>query len=239
MLNRLLAVSLAELRYSAQWQTYEYNISPLAAQWLYKQGTPPPGLELLRIAAQYLRYLFRYERNTLNQAIIVHQALRRVKAKDEADRFALDYIISPLNNSGLFQTLLMEWLPDICQSKNQAIRSEALGQTGKQHYHLGDYDTALKYLKQSLTIQQEQEIGDNAGLCATLFNMGHIHLQNEKMPQAMQAWLTVYRIVKPMNLAQVLDALENLAVFQSISNRSSGHRQFHIPLIFRFFFNHI
>ncbi len=35
-----------------QWQTYEYNISPLAAQWLYKQGTPPPGLELLRIAAK-------------------------------------------------------------------------------------------------------------------------------------------------------------------------------------------
>ncbi len=73
----------------------------------------------------------------------------------------------------------------------------------------GDYDTALDYLKQALAIQQE--IGDIAGLCATLFNMGHIHHQNEETPQALQAWVTVYRLAKPINLAQALDALENLA----------------------------
>ncbi len=73
----------------------------------------------------------------------------------------------------------------------------------------GDYDTALDYLKRSLAIQQE--IGDSAGLCATLFNMGHIYLQNEEVPNAITSWVTVYQMAKPMNLAQVLQALENLA----------------------------
>ncbi|MEM9001496.1 MAG: tetratricopeptide repeat protein, partial [Bacteroidota bacterium] len=46
----------------------------------------------------------------------------------------------------------------------------------------GDYDTALKYLQQSIVIQQE--IGNVAGLCVTLFNMGHIHIQNEEFQEA-------------------------------------------------------
>ncbi|MBV5303578.1 MAG: hypothetical protein JZU70_05185, partial [Chlorobium sp.] len=70
-------------------------------------------------------------------------------------------------------------------------------------------DTALDYLKRSLAIRQE--IGDNAGLCATLFNMGHIYLQNEEVSNAVSSWVTVYRMAKPMNLAQALQALENLA----------------------------
>ncbi len=73
----------------------------------------------------------------------------------------------------------------------------------------GDYDTALDYLKQSLIIRQE--IGDVAGLCTTLFNMGHIHMQNEQNSEAVQAWLTVYKLAKKMQLAKVLDALQNLA----------------------------
>jgi len=77
-------------------------------------------------------------------------------------------------------------------------------------YHArGDYDTALDYLKRSLAIMQE--IGDSAGLCATLFNMGHIYLQNEEVPNAVTSWVTVYRMAKSMNLAQALQALENLA----------------------------
>lgn len=73
----------------------------------------------------------------------------------------------------------------------------------------GDYDTALDFLKKSLAIQQE--IGDVAGLCATLFNMGHIHLQNKEVAEAVQAWVTVYGIAKKINLANVLQALEELA----------------------------
>jgi tetratricopeptide (TPR) repeat protein len=73
----------------------------------------------------------------------------------------------------------------------------------------GDYDTALDFLKKSLAIRQE--IGDVAGLCATLFNMGHIHLQNEEVTEAVQAWVTVYQLAKKINLANALQALENLA----------------------------
>lgn len=50
-----------------------------------------------------------------------------------------------------------------------------------------------------------------ADLCITLFYMGHIHLQNEEVVEAVQAWLTVYGIAKKMNLAQALQALESLA----------------------------
>ncbi len=79
-----------------------------------------------------------------------------------------------------------------------------------QVYHTrGDFDTALQYLQQSLQIRQD--IGDVAGLCTTLFNMGHIHWENEEEQDAVSAWLTVYQLAKKMNLAQALEALENLA----------------------------
>ncbi len=50
-----------------------------------------------------------------------------------------------------------------------------------------------------------------AGLCATLFNIGHIHWQNEQQDEAVSAWVTVYRLANRMNLTQALDALEQLA----------------------------
>ena len=149
----------------------------------------------------------------------------------------------------MYQTLLENWLPDICQSPDRHVQAEALGQTGKQHHHLGnfrvalpyfqqslqisqeigdksgegttlnnisqifqargDYDTALRYLQQSLQIRQE--IGDVAGLCATLFNMGHIHAQNNEINEAVSAWVTVYQLAKPRQLAQALQALADLA----------------------------
>jgi tetratricopeptide (TPR) repeat protein len=87
----------------------------------------------------------------------------------------------------------------------------------------GDYDTALDYLKRSLAIRQE--IGDSAGLCATLFNMGHIYLQNEEGPNAITSWVTVYRMAKPMNLAQVLQALENLALQLGLQGGLDGWEQ--------------
>ncbi len=73
----------------------------------------------------------------------------------------------------------------------------------------GDHDAALEYLKQSLAITQE--IGDSSGLCVTLFNIGHIHYAKEDIPKAVQAWVTVYRLANSINLAQALDALENLS----------------------------
>ncbi len=56
-----------------------------------------------------------------------------------------------------------------------------------------------------------KHIGDVEGFGATLFNMGHIHLRNEEMTEAVQAWVRVYGIAKKINLAQALGALESLA----------------------------
>ncbi len=73
----------------------------------------------------------------------------------------------------------------------------------------GDYEMAMDYLKRSLVIQRE--IGDLAGLCSTKFNMGHIYWQYDDPNNALSSWVTVYRMAKPMNLAQALQALESLA----------------------------
>ena len=109
----------------------------------------------------------------LNQAIIVHAALQRANRRAEADRFALDYIVGPLNRAGLYQTLLDKYLPDICRSEDLETKAKALGQTGKQYLHLGGYDTALGFLQQSLAISRE--IGDKSGEGATLNNISQIY----------------------------------------------------------------
>ena len=49
------------------------------------------------------------------------------------------------------------------------------------------------------------------GLCPTLFNMALIYFENNEPKKAMQTWIEVYQIAQPMGLAQILDALENLA----------------------------
>jgi hypothetical protein len=54
-------------------------------------------------------------------------------------------------------------------------------------------------------------IGDKAGMCATLFNMGHIHLAKGEKEKALSAWLEVYEIAKVIENAQALEALDGLA----------------------------
>ncbi|MFH0995439.1 MAG: tetratricopeptide repeat protein [Pseudomonadota bacterium] len=73
----------------------------------------------------------------------------------------------------------------------------------------GDYDTALDYLKQSLTIFRE--IGDRSGFCYTLFNLGHNHIQNKEIGEALSAWTTVYGIAREIQLSDVLTHLDLLA----------------------------
>ena len=75
---------------------------------------------------------------------------------------------------------------------------------------------SLEYLNQSLVIQQE--IGNIAGLCFSLFNIGHVHFQNKESQKAMQAWVKAYQIAKKINLAQALNTLENLAKDLGLDN---------------------
>ncbi len=73
----------------------------------------------------------------------------------------------------------------------------------------GDYDTALHYLEQSLEISRE--IGHLSGLCVTLFNMGHLNYQAEKVEEALSNWVEAYTIAHKLQEAQVLDAPAELA----------------------------
>ena len=59
-------------------------------------------------------------------------------------------------------------------------------------------------------------------MCATLFNMGHIFVQDGQMQEAVSAWVTIYRLAKQINLAQALQALEQLAGQLGLPDRLAG-----------------
>ncbi|MDS4029710.1 MAG: hypothetical protein RKO66_06525, partial [Candidatus Contendobacter sp.] len=67
----------------------------------------------------------------------------------------------------------------------------------------------LRYLEESLAIQRA--IGDRAGLCPTLFNIGHLHWRKDEHQQALACWATTYRIAKEIGLSEALMNLEQLA----------------------------
>ncbi len=249
LLERLLAVSLLEVTEDPHWLTRHYQLSPLVADWLRRQGWPAPPPALWQAAADYQVYLYRRERGTVEQAIHAHRALQAAGDQTAADRLALDHIVGRLSLQGLYRTLLETWLPPISQSPDPRTRAQALGQIGKQYVHLGDYAAALAYLEESLAISRaigdkagegttlnnisqifqargdyaaalayleeslaiSRAIGDVAGLCATLFNIGHIHYQKDEVEQALNAWVTVYRLAYPRQLAQLVQALADLA----------------------------
>ncbi len=202
LLARLLAVSLLEQSYNPTYQAQEYFCSPVVVDWL-KAHTPATDLtaagELvdlptLQQAAAYQRWLLDNERNTVGQAIITHTTMRRAQQTEAAHRFALDKIVSNLSNAGLYHTLLTEWLPDICQSTDAQTRADALNQTGKQYHHIGDYDAAMKYLAQALTIQKQ--IGDKAGEGTTLGNIAtayHDQGDYDSAMKYMEQSLTIYQ----------------------------------------------
>ncbi len=172
LMERLLNVSLLEARYEPRWEVTEYQCAPLVTDWLSDQGLIDDDPRWTDAAADYHLYLRRNERRTLAQAITAHHALRRAGRDAEADRLTLDAIVGPLTLAGFYTTLLTEWLPRICDSPDLKTRAEALGQTGKLHLHLGNFDDALPFLKQSLAISQQ--IGDKAGEGTTLNNISQI-----------------------------------------------------------------
>ncbi|MGH8476606.1 MAG: tetratricopeptide repeat protein [Methylococcales bacterium] len=171
-LAALLAVSLVERHSNAIWQCHEYEVPATVTDWLCARGATPHENDF-RIAADYQLYLFRRERKTLEQAIRAHQALRLAHATQRADRLVLTVIVGPLSRQGLYQTLLDEWLPPVCESEIPEIQATGLAQTGKQHLNIGNYDTALSYMEQALAIQQQ--IGDKSGEGATLNNISSIY----------------------------------------------------------------
>ena len=173
LMERLLSVSLLEARYEPRWDVTEYQCAPLVTDWLDGQGLIDDDPRWLNAAADYHLYLLAHERRTLAQAIAAHHALRRAKRDAEANRLTLDAIVGPLTLACFYTTLLTEWLPRICSSPDLKTRGEALGQTGKLLHHLGNFENALPYMKQSLAICQQ--IGDLRGQGTTLNNISALY----------------------------------------------------------------
>ncbi|MEZ4643829.1 MAG: CHAT domain-containing protein [Chloroflexota bacterium] len=181
-LAQLLAVSLVEPTTNHRWQVQEYQLPPLVADWLRPAAGATVTARWWQEAAAYQQYLFENERDTLAQAIAVHQARRAAGDTDGAHHWALDYIVGPLERDGLYETLLTEWLPDMCAAPDLRIQAAALNQSGKQHLHLGNYAQALPFFERSLKIWQEiddksrddKSRDDKSGEGATLNNISQI-----------------------------------------------------------------
>jgi tetratricopeptide (TPR) repeat protein len=190
-LQRLLQCSMLEQQFSHLLDCNEYQCSPVVADWLSQpdnllRSAAALSVSILQLTSTYQKHLFEQEesKHTIDHAIVVYQAFIKAEQIEEAYQFALDEIARPLTTAGFYQTLLDNWMPQLCQATEPKTKGQALGQTGKLHFHIGDYDTALQYLKRSVSITQD--IGHKAGLCATLFNMGHIHWQKKSKKKRVQ-----------------------------------------------------
>jgi len=178
LLDALLSVSLVERYHNPRWKTDEFLVSPLVRSWLDKEGVEKPELKRLQKAAGYHKWLLEHERQTLDQAITTHAALMASGEDDEAHRIALDGMSGPMSTAGLYQSFLNGWLFLACTSSDPRILSKALNQIGKQYIHLADYDTALEYLKRSLSISEELE--DKSAQCSALNNIATVyHLRGD------------------------------------------------------------
>ena len=208
-LEQLLAFSLLEVTENTEYETLEYQLEPALHGYLREKNLLDHDLRAYYAAADYLLWLMAYERNTYSHLTLTIEALRRAERHAEADRLTLDVLVGRYTLDGRYAELLARWLPEVRNSADKKTQAEAIGQTGKLYIHIGDYETALAYLKQSLDIMRQ--IGDKAGLCATLFNMGHIHAQKGEIQEAVSAWVTVYLIAKQINEFQALQALSKLA----------------------------
>jgi len=175
-LRRLVNLALVDVEIAYHWNgLLVYQISPLVAEWLQQQpGVEKPALELRRTAAVHQQWVFEHGgRRTLAQAMTVHEALLLGELQEQAERFALDRIVSRLVMAGMYRTVLDKWLPALRESKDDKVRGQALGWSGRMYDALGNYVTALDYYEQSLQISRK--IGDRTGEGTTLNNISLIY----------------------------------------------------------------
>ncbi len=183
-LDTLLSVSLIEQYENQHWKTNEFLVSSLVRDWLEKQGVAKLSQELVQKAATYHEWLLENERQTLDQAIITHTALLRAGMDEEAHRITLDWIVGPMHRAGMYHTLLQTFLLPACHSAVPETLAKALNHTGNQYFHLGEYDTALEYLKRSMALCRE--IGDKSGEGIALGNISQIFKARGKYETALE-----------------------------------------------------
>ncbi len=211
LLEQLRAVSLIEAQVEVNYEVIQYQCVPLVLDWLREQNLIDNDPQWGSAAADYHLYLHHNERDGLTQAMAAHEALRRVGRAAEADRLALDHIVGPLTMAGFYVTILTEWLPLICASEDLQVRGEALGGMGSTLHRRGDFENALPYMKQSLTIRQQ--IGDKAG---------EAHANN------------ISQILSARRVRDSAWVPETIADHQAANRRQSGRRR-HAQQYFRVF----
>ena len=164
-----------------------YQISPLVTEWLQKQKQQKLSffkkwfkkpetfsIELRKQAAAHQLWLFENGLKTLSHVIAVHEALQLAEQQEEANRFALDYIVPYFAKVGMNRTLLDKWLPTLRKSGDKKTQARAFNWSATTYHSLGGYDMALEYHQQSLKISRE--IGDRAGEGTTLNNISQIFM---------------------------------------------------------------
>ena len=175
-LQRLVNCSLLE-HHNGQNDESEYFCSPVVSDWLYSNNnnyidkTPLPEAILIAAADCQLK-LFESGKNSLEQALAVYNAYLATEQKDTAYQFADDYIIGGIELAGMYQILLDDWMPELQKAHNQKLKGKFIDFTGRLYVKIGEYDTALDYLKESLAIWQK--IGDKQGEGFTLNNIAEI-----------------------------------------------------------------
>lgn len=155
LLERLQAVSFLEAGYKPRWAETEYQCVPMVTDWMRVHGMAQEDVEWLSIVADYHLFLFYSERQTFDQAIITHHALRRAKRQFEADRLTLDYIVKPLKLAGFYTSLINEWLPPICNSEDLETRGDGFLEIGEQYFHIGNYELAFTNLQQAFLLFEQ------------------------------------------------------------------------------------
>lgn len=241
LLERLLDVSLLEADHIKNGNVPHYQCNPLVKDWLDEQKLSDRGPTWLEIAANYYFYLFLQERGSLSRAIAAYHALRRAQYLAKADYLALNEVIVPLTKAGSYRALLDEWLPPICRSEDEQLRGKALAYTGFLLKNTGEYESALGYLDQALTIQRK--ILDKAGEAMTL---NYIAMAYQKqgdygkalmyLNQALEIWQRIQNkkgeVVILSNIAQIEQgqgayktALEHLEEALEIQQQTGDQNQ--------------
>ncbi|ALG66487.1 tetratricopeptide repeat protein [Beggiatoa leptomitoformis] len=171
LLQRLSHYSLIECIFNPPLQREIFYCGAMVRLWI-QAHLPPITTTLYSQAADYQRYLFETDKKNYEQALAVHEALTLAGKKAEADNFALDELVPYFYRVGLYRTLL-EWVEPMQGGEDKAIEGRVLNWLGTTNHALGNYETALRYLQQSLAIRQE--IGDKRGEGMTLNNISGIY----------------------------------------------------------------
>lgn len=224
LLERLLAVSLLEASYEPHWNMNEYQCPQMVVDWMRRKGVVDDNPEWLNVVASYHVILLMNERTNLPQSITTYHALRRAGRHDTANLLALDYIVEPLTLAGLYVMLLTEWLPRICNSDDLKTHGRALALMGVLSKNIGEYEMALSYHEQSLTIMQK--IGDKQGEGATLDNISNIYYGRSDYEMALSYLKQSLSIRQQIN-----DKAGESAVLNNISQIYQARRDYENALL--------